>query len=110
VPGETEAARPAPAGDALLAKVVRTFSDEHTNGTTLRRLTRNVDVVSVPRRSDRVRLPDVEDELVVEKMVILGTYPDRNPGPTGTPRLIVYTNPEGADGYSGAVALGWRPA
>jgi len=93
----------------MTAKVIRQFEEEHANGTTRRTLARNVDCVTAPRRGDRLRLPDLEEELPVEHATIVAAIPDRPPTPP-TPRVIMTLGVESADRYARAVSLGWRTA
>ena len=92
----------------MTAKVIRVFEEDHPNGITTRRtLTRVVDVISVPRRGDRLLVPDVDEPLSVDRATLVASFTERAPV-SPSPRAIIMTAPEPAERHAGALALGWR--
>jgi hypothetical protein len=91
-----------------MVRVTRVFREEGRNHvTSLRSLTRVVEVISVPRRSEQLLVPDLTEPLVIERIALLATFPDRTP-PTMGPRVTVTTAPESIGRYKPAVDMGWR--
>ena len=92
----------------MQAQIIRVFEDVTANGvSTFRRLSRVVDVVTLPRRGDRLLLPDLADSFAVERAVIIAAFPDRAPAASG-PRAIVTLAPETVASMAQAASLGWK--
>jgi hypothetical protein len=94
----------------ILARIVRTFETETPSGSTRQTVAKVLELPSVPRRNDRVALPDKPDDPVhVDRAVFAASEPaaasllaDRKP------RVTLFLAPEPAEQLAAVLAAGWK--